>query len=80
MLSRYAEFKGITSDANGDLTIFPDGSTVSGWAKAGMEWAVANNIIGGKQAGDDVILAPKVNSNRAEVATMLMRFNSAFGK
>ena len=80
LLSRYAEYKGITSDKTADLATFPDGADVSGWAKTGMEWAVANGIITGKKSGDQDLLAAKMTSNRAEVATMLMRFNGAFGE
>ncbi len=63
----------LTED-NGMLDDFSDMSAVSDFAVAGMEWCVAEGVIGGR--GDNT-LAPGGFASRAEVATMLMRFVKA---
>ena len=63
----------LTED-NGLLDDFSDMSAVSDFAVAGMEWCVAEGVIGGR--GDNT-LAPGGFASRAEVATMLMRFVKA---
>lgn len=70
MLYRYAQYKG---KANGSTSLakYLDANNVSIWAYEAMQWAVGNGIVTGKQ---NVYLAPKDNSTRAEVATMLKRF------
>lgn len=71
ILYRYAQVKGYDLTANKDLSAFADASSVSGYAKTAMEWAVSTGIITGVKPDT---LSPKSGADRAQVATMLMRF------
>ena len=58
-----------------DLSTFPDGAQVSGWAKEAMQDAVALGLINGTKASDDkVYLDPQGSAARQQVATILMNF------
>ena len=58
-----------------DLSTFPDGAQVSGWAKEAMQDAVALGLINGTKASDDkVYLDPQGSATRQQVATILMNF------
>ena len=58
-----------------DLSKFPDGANVSGWAKEAMQDAVALGLINGTKAPDDkVYLDPQGSAARQQVATILMNF------
>ena len=73
ILYRYAtDYLGKDAVCDGDLTRFPDADKTSDWAVDALSWAVGTGLINGK--GD--LLAPKDYTNRAEVATILYRFNT----
>ena len=58
-----------------DLSAFPDGGSVSGWARAGMADAVALGLFGGTQdRSGRVWLRPGESATRAEIAAVLARF------
>ena len=58
-----------------DLSTFPDGAQVSGWAKEAMQDAVALGLINGTKAPDGkVYLDPQGSAARQQVATILMNF------
>ena len=58
-----------------DLSTFPDGAQVSGWAKAAMQDAVALGLINGTKASDGLVyLDPQGSATRQQVATILMNF------
>ena len=58
-----------------DLSTFPDGANVSGWAKEAMQDAVALGLINGTKAPDGkVYLDPQGSATRQQVATILMNF------
>ena len=58
-----------------DLSAFPDGAQVSGWAKEAMQDAVALGLINGTKASDDMVyLDPQGSATRQQVATILMNF------
>ena len=58
-----------------DLSTFPDGAHVSGWAKEAMQDAVALGLINGTKAPDGkVYLDPQGSAARQQVATILMNF------
>ena len=58
-----------------DLSTFPDGAQVSGWAKEAMQDAVALGLINGTKASDGVVyLDPQGSAARQQVATILMNF------
>ena len=71
MLYRYANLLGLDITAEGDLSAFVDGASVSSWATKAMTWAVANGLIQGKGANN---LDPAASATRAETATMVQRF------
>ena len=70
VLYRYAEYKGIKTDARADLGKFTDGSTTSAWAQDVVQWAVAEKLMSGN--GNE--LQPKGTASRAQVATVLMNY------
>ena len=70
ILNRYAAYKGYDVSGQNDLAAYPDAGTVSEYAKTAMGWAVDAGLIN----GIDGSLVPKGGANRAQVATMLMRF------
>ena len=58
-----------------DLSTFPDGAQVSGWAKEAMQDAVALGLINGSKAPDGTVyLDPQGSATRQQVATILMNF------
>lgn len=74
ILCRYAKYKGVET-ALGETTPlsgFNDTLEVSDWAIKSVRWAVDAGIING--VGDGT-LSPKTSATRAQVATMLMRYD-----
>ena len=58
-----------------DLSKFPDGAQVSGWAKEAMQDAVALGLINGTKTPDGLVyLDPQGSAARQQVATILMNF------
>ena len=58
-----------------DLTGYPDYSSISGYARTAMSWAVAQGLICGADNGMGVvILQPKGDATRAQTAAVIMRF------
>ena len=55
----------------GDLTTFSDGSSVAGWAREAVSWAVGTGLLRGDADGK---LNPNAGVTRAETAQILMRF------
>lgn len=74
MLYRYAQTIGANTKATTGLGSFPDGNSVSDYAKAAMQWAVAEGFISGRANGGKNYIAPQGTATRAEVAAMLTRF------
>ncbi len=77
MLYRYASYKKYSVDKKADLSGFADGNLVADWAKDATGWAVANNLIKGKDGNK---IDPSGYATRAEIATIIERFDSAFVK
>lgn len=50
---------------------FSDSDNISEYAKNAVSWAVENNIVSGDSKGN---FLPQKNANRAEIATIFMRF------
>ena len=69
ILYRYA---GATA-GEGDLSAFSDADTVSGYAQDAMSWAVAEGLVSGSNGA----LQPKSSATRAQIATILMRYQQA---
>ena len=74
ILYRYAQKVGIDTSKHTELSAFPDASRVSAYARAPMQWIVAEGVIGGSRENGQDWLNPQGNATRAEVATILMRF------
>lgn len=75
MLYRYATAMDCLTDATADLTQYPDAASVHEYAKTAMQWAVGEGIIAGVKTSDGtILLSPRADATRAQVATMLMRF------
>ena len=70
ILYRYCSAKGLDTLARAELSAFPDGAKVSGYAVDALSWAVAVGLVN----GSDGKLLPQGNATRAQVATILMRF------
>ena len=76
MLYRYAKMKGYNVSASASLSGYTDASSVSGWAKEAMQWAVGSGLI----QGSNNALTPQANASRAQIATILMRFAQNIAK
>lgn len=76
MLYRYAENAGedITADT-AELNKFIDTINISSYALQPLAWAVENGIVSGTSSDT---ISPAGNATRAQVATMLMRYDMAF--
>ncbi len=72
-LYRYCKTMGHDASASAPLD-FKDAATVTDYAKEAMSWAVGAGIMKGSKEGSEILLMPKANTSRAELATMLMRF------
>ena len=73
MLYRYTEYLEVDTSARVDYSDFADSGSVSEWATDAMSWAVAEGLISGKPGK---LLAPQDTITRAEVATVIYRYNN----
>ena len=69
---RYAQYKGYDVTARADLSGYADADQISEYAVEAMQWAVGVKLVNGLTADT---LVPKGQATRAQVATMLMRFD-----
>lgn len=74
ILCRYAALKGVDTSERVDLNSFPDCGSVSSWAEESLSWACAEGIISGSASDKGLLLLPSGNATRAQVATVLMRY------
>ncbi|WP_417083226.1 S-layer homology domain-containing protein [Evtepia gabavorous] len=72
MLYNYAKFKDYDLTAEGDLSQFPDSSTVANWAETAMSWANGNELINGHDNGT---IDAGGTATRAQAASILMNFD-----
>ncbi len=77
VLYQYAVYKGYKTAALADLSGYTDSSSVSEWARAAMQWAVAEGLING--IGNSS-LAPGGTATRAEITVLIYRFIEKFGE
>ena len=82
ILYRYAQHKGYDVSAGEDTNIlsFDDAFAVSEYAIPAMQWACGSGLITGAWRDGGMALAPRDTTTRAQTATLLMRFQSAFAK
>ena len=74
LLYRYAQYKGYSTGETSNQSEFPDSANVSGFAADAIRWAVGTRII----TGDGGRINPQGSASRAQVATMLMRFQEKY--
>ena len=76
ILFRFAKYVNVVDmDRRGDLKSFPDASSVSSYAEEALSWAVEYGLISGTLKNGKAYLDPQGNATRAQVASVLMRFN-----
>ena len=82
LLYRFAGYKGYDVGIGGDTDIlrFVDGAAVGGYAVPAMRWACGSGLMTGAQRDGGMALAPRDTTTRAQTATLLTRFQSAFAK
>ena len=82
ILYRYAQHKGYDVSIGEDTNIlsFNDALTVSGYAVPAMQWACGSDLMAGARQDGGMALAPRDTTTRAQMATLLTRFQSAFAK
>ena len=74
ILHRYAKFIGMDNTAQADLTKdFVDGALVSEYAEKAVAWAAAAKLL---QGDEQRRINPQGKATRAEVATLIARFNA----
>jgi len=76
ILYKYAQKYGLDTTANGDLTPYTDTGDISVYAVVPLRWAIGHGMISGATT---TTLDPKGNTTRAQLATILMRFDENFG-
>lgn len=77
ILYQFTRYSGLDADQKGDLSAYPDGDSVSVWAKPGMEWAVATGLL---PLPGSQLLNPSANVTRSQIAMMLYIYDSAFSR
>ena len=70
MLYRMAAYLELDTTAQGSLDGYSDGAAASAWAEDALAWAVGAGILQGASGQ----LMPQGTASRAEIATVLMRF------
>ncbi len=76
ILYRYAALKKHNVTATAELTAFPDGNRVSGYAESAIKWAIGAGLISGNKIGNINMLDARGTATRAQVALILKRYSS----
>ncbi len=77
LLYRYAQYKNYKVSERADLSGYSDAKSITPYALEALQWAVEKGIIEGTSA---TTLSPQGVSNRAQLATIMMRFHKLFAK
>lgn len=72
----YSQYKGYDVSETTSLRVFTDSVKIQSYAEDAMAWAVSVGLIVGFEDGT---IRPQADSNRAQLATVLMRFVQMFG-
>lgn len=72
MLRNYANYKGIKTKVNRDLTIFNDVNQISDYACSALAFCVDKQILSGSKQEDKLYLLPTQHATRAQAAKMFM--------
>lgn len=75
ILKSYSAYKKYDTSASARISQFKDFSRVSNYAMQSVEWAVGEQLIGGKGNG---LLDPRGKATRAEVASIFQRYLETF--
>lgn len=75
MMFRYADMLGLDTTTRGDMGAFPDADRVSPFADEAVRWAVGMGFI----KGDGGFVNPQGTAERAQCATIIMRFMEGYG-
>ena len=75
ILRSYSAYKKYNTSASARISQFRDFGRVSGYAVQSVEWAVGEQLIGGKGNG---LLDPRGKATRAEVASIFQRYLEKF--
>ena len=77
-LYRFAVDQGYDTTVNNLSVVdsFSDASQISAYAKTAMAWAVEKGIMG----GNNNQLSPKSGATRVQIAQMLYKFDTVFGR
>lgn len=70
MMYRYAQYKNENVKASSDMSEFEDRGQVSAFAKDAVAWAISEKLI----QGDQGMIHPQGNTNRAMCAAIIQRF------
>lgn len=73
ILYRYAVMLELDTSARGELSQFADAHEISSWSKDALQWAVAEEIIGGSRSSEGLFILPANGATRAQVAAVLVR-------
>lgn len=76
ILRDYSAYRGLNVSKTTSLNGYTDAGSVHSWALEGMQWAVANGVVGGTTA---TTLSPGNSAQRYHAATMLMRYCRQYG-
>lgn len=76
VLFRYAQYKKKDEGTRVALDSFADREKVSDWSEEGLQWAVSKGIINGINEENKTNLQPQGNATRAQIATVLMRYDN----
>ena len=74
ILYRYAEYRGDDVTARADLSGFADADSIPAWARANIEWAVAEGLLSGVTSGNSVLVNYGGKATRAQGAVLLQKF------
>ena len=76
MLHSFArQYLGLSLTGAADLSAYGDGGQTASWAQGAVSWAAANGLISPSAEG---LLRPGDPASRAEVAAILMKFDSLY--
>lgn len=73
VIYRYSQYKGYDVSEAASLTVFTDSVKIQSYAEDAMAWAVSVGLIVGFEDGT---IRPQADSNRAQLATVLMRYST----
>lgn len=72
ILYKYAQTQGGITTNSSHTAYFVDNNSINNWAKEAVNWCYANGIVTGHADGS---FEPQTSASRAEIATMLTKFD-----